>query len=83
MALNPIRPKWKSTLTDRQRFNNQMHYLPVDRCFNMEFGYWDDNFDTWYFFVDNGIRTNTQADLFFNFDRIHTLSGHIWLMPAF
>ena len=26
----PCRPKWKSAMTDRQRFNNQMHYKPVD-----------------------------------------------------
>ena len=43
-TIQPIRPKWKGTLTDRERFNRQMHYQPVDRCFNMEFGYWDENF---------------------------------------
>jgi len=83
MTTQPGRPKWKSLITDRERFNNQMHYKPVDRCFNMEFGYWDDNFDLWYFFVENHIKTNDQADIFFNFDRIHTLSGPVWLQPAF
>jgi hypothetical protein len=83
MVIKPIRPKWNGTFTDRQRFNNQMHYQPIDRCFNMEFGYWDDNFDQWYFFYENNICTNEQADLFFNFDRIHTISGPVWLLPAF
>ena len=44
MAVKPCRSKWKGTMTDRERFNNQMHYKPIDRCFNMEFGYWDENF---------------------------------------
>lgn len=83
MTITPIRSKWESFQSDRERFHNQMHYLPVDRCFNMEFGYWDDNFDQWYFFTQNKIRNNEQADKFFNFDRIHTLSGPVWLLPAF
>ena len=64
MAITPCRPKWKGTMTDRQRFNAQMHYKPFDRCFNMEFGYWDENFRQWSIFVENGIRSNEQADLF-------------------
>jgi hypothetical protein len=36
----PCRSRWKGTLSDRERFNRQMHYQSVDRCFNMEFGYW-------------------------------------------
>ena len=83
MTIKPIRPKWKSKLSDRERFNNQMHYKTLDRCFNMEFGYWDDNFNQWYFFVENNIKTNEQADIFFNFDRIHILSGPVWLLPQF
>ncbi len=31
MTITPIRPKWKGTLTDRERFNRQMHYQPLDR----------------------------------------------------
>lgn len=41
MAITPRRPKWKDTMTDKERFNNQMHYKPIDRFFNMEFGYWE------------------------------------------
>ncbi len=83
MAINPCREKWNGTMTDRDRFNNQMHYKPVDRCFNMEFGYWDENFKEWDIFVNNGITNNAEADSFFNFDRIEVLTGNIWLSPAF
>ena len=55
--INPIRPKWQGTMTDRERFNAQMHYQPVDRCFNMEFGYWNENFIQWPIFVENNIIT--------------------------
>jgi Uroporphyrinogen decarboxylase (URO-D) len=83
MAITPCRPKWAGTMTDRERFNRQMHYQTVDRCFNMEFGYWDENFKLWPLFADNGITNNTEADIFFNFDRIENISGTVWLSPAF
>lgn len=83
MAITPCRPKWKGTLTDRERFNRQMHYQPVDRCFNMEFGYWDENFREWPIFVENGITNNAEADIFFNFDRAVTLHGKVWMEPPF
>jgi uroporphyrinogen decarboxylase len=79
----PNRPKWKGIMTDRERFNRQMHYQPVDRCFNMEFGYWDENFHTWPLFYENGIANNWEADIFFNFDRQYNIGGNIWLSPAF
>ncbi|HOU10190.1 MAG TPA: uroporphyrinogen decarboxylase family protein [Clostridiales bacterium] len=83
MAIKPIRKKWKSEMTDRERFKAQMHYRPVDRCFNMEFGYWEENFTQWRIFRENGIKNNWQADAFFNFDRMETISGRLWLMPSF
>ena len=70
-------------MTDRERFNRQMHYQPVDRCFNMEFGYWDENFKLWPLFSENGITNNSEADIFFNFDRLETISGKVWMNPAF
>jgi len=70
-------------MTDRERFNNQMHYKPVDRCFNMEFGYWAENFQLWNIFVDNGITDNAQADEFFSFDRIGGAGGNVWMHPPF
>jgi uroporphyrinogen decarboxylase len=68
-------------MTDRERFNRQMHYQSVDRCFNMEFGYWDDNFTLWDIFTGNGIRSNQEADIFFSFDKIRDIGGHNFIYP--
>lgn len=81
--ITPIRNKWAGTMTDRERFNRQMHYQSVDRCFNMEFGYWNENFTQWDLFVKNGIKNNREADRFFNFDRIETISGQTFMNPPF
>jgi uroporphyrinogen decarboxylase len=70
-------------MTDRQRFNNQMHYRSVDRCFNMEFGYWDECFRQWPMFVEAGVTGNGEADVFFNFDRIAGVGGRVWMNPPF
>jgi uroporphyrinogen decarboxylase len=82
VKIKPIRPKWRGTMTDRERFNNQMHYKPFDRSFNMEFGYWDENFRTWPMFIENGITNNGQADVFFSFDIIRSVSTK-WIHPPF
>ncbi len=81
-GIQPLRKKWAGTLTDRERFNRQMHYDAVDRCFNMEFGYWKENFEQWNIFADNKITNNTEADRFFNFDIIK-LHEYPWMNPAF
>lgn len=47
------------------------------------FGYWEENFQEWSIFTDNGVRTNDQADIFFSFDRIETWTGAIWMKPVF
>ncbi|MDO8686027.1 MAG: uroporphyrinogen decarboxylase family protein [Clostridiales bacterium] len=82
-TITPIRKKWKGTMTDRERFNNQMHYKPIDRCFNMEFGYWDENYREWDIFVNNNIINECEANEFFSFDRTETASGCVWLNPGF
>ena len=79
----PCRPRWKGTLSDRERFNRQMHYQSVDRCFNMEFGYWNENFKEWDLFVKNGISNNDEADVFFSFDRTAVVKGPIGMNPTF
>ena len=78
-----IREPWKGTMTPRERFNRQMHYRSVDRCFNMEFGYWAENFTQWAMFRDNGITNNAEADRFFGFDRFEATGGKIWMNPPF
>ncbi|MCJ7543320.1 MAG: hypothetical protein MUP47_01940, partial [Phycisphaerae bacterium] len=81
--ITPCRPKWRGTVTDRQRFCDQMHHRPVDRCFNMEFGYWAENFKVWPIFRDHGLKNNLQANIFFNFDRIEVVGGKVWIHPPF
>jgi len=83
MSITPCRPKWQGSMTDRERFNKQMHYGSIDRCFNMEFGYWQENFEEWPLFKENGITNNGEADVFFNFDIIQGVGGNTWLHPAF
>jgi len=70
-------------MTDRERFNRQMHHQSVDRCFNMEFGYWEENFKVWSLFRENGVRNNDEADVFLGFDRLGVVSGNLWLSPPF
>jgi uroporphyrinogen decarboxylase len=70
-------------MTDRERFNNQMHYRPVDRSFNMEFGYWNENYQLWPMFYENKITNEAEANLFFNFDRIAVIAGRVWMNPAY
>ena len=79
----PIRQPWKGELTPRERFNRQMSFQPVDRSFNMEFGYWDENYSQWPMFVENGITNEGQANQFFSFDRIETVWLNAWMEPPF
>jgi uroporphyrinogen decarboxylase len=60
-----------------------MNHEPVDRCFNMEFGYWDENFATWSLFRENGITNNDDADVFFAFDKIRGWMPEVWMHPLF
>ena len=83
MEIQPFLPPWPGTMTGRERFRRQMHFQHVDRCFNMEFGYWDENFTQWPLFRDHGITNNDEADLFFSFDVIQQIGGNVWLSPPF
>ena len=83
MTIIPCRNKWDARMTDRERFNAQMHYRDFDRCFNMEFGYWDENYVQWKMFTHNSIKTESQANVFFNFDRIGCHGGNVWMCPPF
>ena len=84
MSISPIRSPWrKGTMTHRERFNRQMHFQSVDRSVNMEFGYWEENFQQWKMFKDNGITNNAQADQFFSFDPMPCIWIHAWMNPAF
>lgn len=83
MEIKPIRKPWPGKMTGRERFNRQMHFKSFDRCFNMEFGYWEENFTEWKIFRDNGIKNNIEADIFFSFDKITGISTSSWMCPPF
>jgi hypothetical protein len=83
MTTNPIRNPWKGTMTARERFNRQMRFQDVDRSFNMEFGYWAENYTEWAMLRENGITTEEQANRFFGFDRIEVVSGRTTMYPPF
>ena len=74
---------WPGTMTPRERFLNQMMYKPFDRCFNMEFGYWDENYTEWRMFRENGIRDEDQANEFFAFDPYRCIGLDVWMHPGF
>ncbi len=81
--ITPIRKPWGGTMTDRERFNAQMHYKPFDRSVNIEFGFWGENFEQWPLFKDNGIEGNHEVDEFFAFDPMHGVSGNVQMHPGF
>lgn len=84
MTTKPSITKWKNSMTDRERFNNQMHYGSVDRCFNLEmFGFWEENYSLWDVFIDNGIRHGGDAHRFFNWDNMSDINGNLWMSPYF
>ena len=78
MEIEPIREKWKATMSDRERFGRQMNYHSFDRCFNMEFGFWDENFQLWPFFAEANIKTNEEerpAKVMVNPDQVSLAIG--------
>ena len=81
--IRPCRPAWRGSMTPRERFNRQVRLLPVDRSFNMEFGYWDENYKLWDLFKDNGITNDWEADRFFSFDRLEIVGSNVWMDPPF
>ncbi len=84
--ITPIRPQWKGTMTERERFKRQMHFQSFDRCYNMEFGYWRENYQVWEPFKQNGITCEQEANVFFGFDSScvsGTWSEKMSLIPAF
>ena len=80
--IEPIRPRWDGTMTDRERFNRQMHHRPVDRSFHMEFGYWRESYRIWPLFVDHGITDEVKANRFFGFDP-YEVHVPLWMHPPF
>ncbi len=82
-VITPCRDHWKGTMTDRDRFNAQMHYEPFDRSVNIEFGYWQENYEQWSIFTENGITHEGEANEFFNFDEMGGIAGNTGMHPGF
>lgn len=82
-TVKPILRPWAGKMTARERFLRQMNFQSFDRSFNMEFGYWDENYTEWKMFRENGIRTEEEANCFLAFDRIECVRGNVWIHPAF
>jgi len=78
----PCRRPWKGTMIGRERFKAQMHYQPFDRTVNIEFGYWEENYQLWPEFVRNGITNESEANEFFAFDPFYSLWSR-WICPPF
>lgn len=83
MVIKPYLKPWNGKMTDRERFNKQMHFQSFDRSFNMEFGFWEENFKEWPLFADNNIKSNKEANIFFSFDRYEEYVGEVWMNPVY
>jgi len=68
----------------RERFYRTMHFQPIDRVPDEEFGYWDETLRTWH---DQGlpreIDDNGKADYYFGFDFKRGVPTHQGLIPGF
>lgn len=80
--MEPFIP-WKGTMTQRERFNAQMHYRSFDRTVNMEFGYWKENYSQWNIFTENGIKNESDADRFFAFEPPACVGVNLWMSRGF
>lgn len=68
-------------MNDRERFNAQMHYRPVDRCPIMDFGFWDETLELW---QQQGMPADVSTDAFFGMDaQWRSLPIDLGLMPPF
>jgi len=71
-------------VTHRERFLRTMHFQPVDRIPDHEFGYWDDTLRDWH---EQGlpkeIDDNGKADVYFGFDPTANVPVHAGILPGF
>lgn len=66
-------------MTDRERFLNHMHFKPVDRCFNMETGFWEELFTDWKRFRQAGVKDLAGANALLGLDTLENFWGdRIW-----
>ncbi|MGB9642746.1 MAG: uroporphyrinogen decarboxylase family protein [Candidatus Ratteibacteria bacterium] len=71
-------------MTPRERWQNVFHFRPVDRIFNMEFGWWTDTLIRWHNEgLPQEVDTIGKGDLFFGFDRMLSVPVNLGLDPVF
>ncbi|MCX7705710.1 MAG: hypothetical protein N2115_05580 [bacterium] len=71
-------------MTPRERWQNTFHFRPVDRIFNMEFGWWTDTLKRWHNEgLPKEIDTIEKGDRFFGFDQLWYVPIRLGLDPVF
>jgi len=68
----------------RQRWNDLMHFRPVDHVPDEEFGYWSDTLDAWHSQgLPAWVADNSKADYFFGFAPRSAAPVNVGLLPGF
>ena len=74
----------KNEMTDRERWLRSFHFEPVDRPFNMEFGYWEETLPLW---QESGlpaeVKTHDDGHRYFGLDRWGSTGANLGLIPHF
>jgi len=71
-------------MNDRERFNNVMHYRPVDRCPIRDFGFWEETLLVWkQYGLPQAVPDEISTDDFFGMDRARLCGGIVDLWPFF
>ena len=71
-------------MTPRERWQSIFHFKPVDRIYNMEFGWWKDTLERWHNEgLPSDIDSIVKGDRFFGFDGTIGVPVSLGLDPAF
>ena len=71
-------------VNDRERFDNIMHYRPVDRCPIRDFGFWEETLLVWkQYGLPETVAGATSTDDFFGMDRAQLCGGIVDLFPFY
>lgn len=74
----------KNELTGRERWKRALHYGPVDRPVNVEFGYWDETFVEWHKQgLPRQVNDNVVGERYFGLDYYANFGTPIRIIPAY
>ena len=74
----------RNRMTGRERWRRSFHFQPVDRPFNIEFGYWVETLVVWHKQgLPAEITTNEAAHEYFGLDRTEGAPSPVGLIPDF